>query len=95
MSYIQNQYGFYWKLLLVIVLMTASSFSLSDSQRIVEYEYDSAGNIAGIRASSNLGPPDVHVLEPAYVNQGSYSDIRPQASICIRRKSVSPHPDCS
>ena len=58
-----------WAAFIVITLLSLPVFA--DSQRIVDYQYDGAGNIVGIRSGRNFGPPDVTQLNPAFVNQGS------------------------
>lgn len=58
-----------WAAFILATLLSLPIFA--DSQRIIDYQYDGAGNIIGIRSGRNLGPPDVTQLNPAFVNQGS------------------------
>lgn len=47
----------------------------ADSQRIVDYVYDGAGNIISVRSGLNLGPPDVTNLSPAFIHKGSFAFV--------------------
>lgn len=58
-----------WAAFILATLLSLPIFA--DSQRIIDYQYDGAGNIIGIRSGRNLDPPDVTQLNPAFVNQGS------------------------
>ena len=39
----------------------------AQSQRVIEYEYDGAGNLIGIRSELNTAPPDVTDISPRFV----------------------------
>lgn len=47
------------------------SLAAADSQRIIEYDYDGAGNITGVRSELNEGPPDVTEIKPVFVGRES------------------------
>ncbi len=60
---------------LSLLLLFISQAVWADSQRIIDYEYDSAGNISTINANRNLGPPDVTNLSPSFLNKESITFI--------------------
>jgi YD repeat-containing protein len=47
----------------------------ADSQRVLQYEYDGAGNIVRIVAADNLAPPTVGSLNPSFIDQGAQAMI--------------------
>lgn len=62
-------------LLLAWMAVAGTSPVQSDTQRILEYEYDEAGNITAVRTGLNLGPPDVTEIQPAFVNINSFNTL--------------------
>lgn len=53
----------------LLFIFAAQAFP--DVQRVTEYDYDTAGNIVGIRTVQNVGPPQVNSLQPAYIHINS------------------------
>ncbi|MEQ8938274.1 MAG: hypothetical protein RLT30_06190, partial [Gammaproteobacteria bacterium] len=47
----------------------------ADTQQVIDYEYDAAGNIIAIRAAKNLGPPDVTSISPPFINKETISEF--------------------
>lgn len=65
------------KLLLLVCLigLCFSSQVFADTQQVVDYQYDSAGNIIGVRVGQNLAPPDVTDLSPPFINRESFAFV--------------------
>jgi hypothetical protein len=62
-------------LLTVCSLAMVSMVAYADTQRIVNYNYDGAGNIISIRSGQNQGPPDVTILSPAFIHKESFAFV--------------------
>jgi YD repeat-containing protein len=56
-----------------VALIPAAVFA--DSQRVLRYEYDGAGNIVRIVAADNLALATVDALNPGFIDQGAQVDI--------------------
>jgi hypothetical protein len=65
------------KLLFIISFFNINLYSLvfAESQQIIDYNYDGAGNIVSVRSGQNLGPPDVTNLSPPFVNKESFAVV--------------------
>jgi hypothetical protein len=61
-------------LLLLVLALTPFAVS-ADTQRILDYQYDAAGNMLSVRANRNLGPPDVTLLSPAFAHKENFAQI--------------------
>ena len=58
-------------LILLAVSLAAVSLALhADSQRVLEFEYDQAGNVTGVLTTAQSGPPEVAGLNPHFINLG-------------------------
>lgn len=62
-------------LLAVIGFMLVCSIGYAATERIVDYEYDGAGNIIRIITQEQSDPPSVLPLSPGFINQGQSRSI--------------------
>ena len=62
-------------LLAVIGFMLVCSTGYTATERVVEYEYDGAGNIVRIITQEQSDPPAVSPLSPGFINQGQSRTI--------------------
>jgi hypothetical protein len=56
--------------LLAIVLCCLGSTTHADSQRVVDFGYDAAGNLISVDTQVQSAPPIIDDLSPAFINQG-------------------------
>lgn len=61
--------------LICLIGISCSSQVIADTQQIVDYQFDSAGNIIGVRAGQNLAPPEVTNLSPPFVNKENFAFV--------------------
>ena len=58
-----------------ILFLGATTLAYADSERIVHYQYDTAGNLTGITSAVNQNPPDVISVSPTFINIGQTLSI--------------------
>jgi len=63
----KNNYRYFVFSVFLCFFLTAQA----DSQRIIEYQYDEAGNIVSINSGRNLGPPVVTGIQPGFIHRDS------------------------
>lgn len=56
-------------------LMIFVATATADSQRVIDYRYDGAGNIISIQSGRNLGVPEITGLNPPSIKQGCDNTI--------------------
>ena len=84
---------FFWLTIFISVL--SSVLVHADTQRVIDYNYDGAGNIISTRSNVNLNPPLITNLNPGFVNINSLSFVTATGTDLLSAQVTSPDPGLS
>lgn len=54
-----------------LVFLLITTLASADSLQIIEYDYDKAGHLTGIKDHIQTQPPSILTIRPAYIHQQS------------------------
>ena len=79
--------------LLLISFLCLSLHSYADTQRIIEYGYDGAGNITSISSTRNLNPPVISGVTPSLVRINLSAAFTATGTDLNNTQVTTDHPD--
>ena len=69
---------------MLAMLVAITPWASAETQRFIDYDYDAAGNIIGVRSGVNLASPDVITITPAFINKEKISFMSATGSNLFR-----------
>ncbi len=95
-SYPMNEvpaWCFFWLTIFISVLSSVPVHA--DTQRVIDYNYDGAGNITSVRSNRNLNPPVITSLSPRFVNINGLSFVTATGTDLLKAQVTSIDPNLS